>query len=673
MSNPKESALDLKIFEIDPWLKPFSSDIALRLRSYIDTKNTLLKEADSLDSFANAHLFFGFHKTIQGWIYREWAPNADEVFLTGEFNNWNMYSHPLSRKENGIWEIILQGEGSLTHLSLVKVIILSNGEALSRIPLYIKRTVQDKNTHEFCGQIWYPDQDYIWTDADFRINRNQSPLIYEAHIGMAQQKEDIGSFNEFTQNILPKIKELGYNTIQLMAVMQHPYYASFGYHVSNFYAVSSWFGTPDELKHLIDSAHSMGIAVLMDIVHSHAVKNTLEGINEFDGSSYQFFHEGPRGYHTAWDSKLFDYSKPEVLHFLLSNIKYWLEEYHFDGFRFDGVTSMIYHNHGLGIDFDHYSKYFSINTDIEAITYLQLANDLIKSMNPDYITIAEDMSGMPGMALPIAYGGIGFDYRLAMGLPDFWIKILDIPDEKWDMYSLWHEITSKRPGESRIAYAESHDQALVGDKTLIFRLADKNMYWHMSKDDTNHEIDRAISLHKLFRFITLSAAGEGYLNFMGNEFGHPEWIDFPREGNNWSFKYCQRKWYLMEDEQLKYRYLYNFDKKMIEFAKNEILADVNEINELFIDNDRKILVFKKDVLIFIFNFNSHISFSNFSFPTNDIHTYRAVFDSDSAEFGGHSRVSHDVTYKSSPLGEFENKTGITIYSPNRTCIVLKQI
>lgn len=673
MPNPEGSVLDLKIFELDSWLKPFSSDISLRMNSYTNTKKNLLKDTDSLYSFANGHLFFGFHRTMDGWVYREWAPAADEVFLTGEFNNWDRYSHPLSRKENGIWEIYLDGKDSLSHLSLVKVIIISQGKTLSRIPLYIKRTVQDTNTHEFCGQIWSPDQEYKWNDSGFEIDKDQSPLIYEAHIGMAQQKEDIGTFNEFTQNILPRIKELGYNTIQLMAVMQHPYYASFGYHVSNFFAVSSWFGTPDELKNLIDTAHRMGIAVLMDIVHSHAVKNTLEGINEFDGSPYQFFHDGPRGYHLAWDSKLFDYSKPEVLHFLLSNVKYWLEEYHFDGFRFDGVTSMIYHNHGLGIDFDNYAKYFSVNTDIEAITYLQLANDLIKSINNNYITIAEDMSGMPGMALPIAYGGIGFDYRLAMGLPDFWIRILDIPDESWDMHALWNEITSKRPGEKRIAYAESHDQALVGDKTLIFRLADKNMYWHMSKDDNNHEIDRAISLHKLFRFITLIAAGEGYLNFMGNEFGHPEWIDFPREGNDWSFKYCQRKWYLMEDEHLKYKFLYNFDKKMIDFSKREKLVEKDEIKELFIDEQRKILVFKKNTFIFIFNFNSHVSFSDFSFPTNDIHTYRPEFDSDTSEFGGYSRISREALYTSMPLAEFDNKTGIRIYSPNRTVIVLKQI
>lgn len=167
--------------------------------------------------------------------------------------------------------------------------------------------------------------------------------------------------------------------------------------------------------------------------------------------------------------KTFNYGKPEVIHFLLSNIKFWLNEYHFDGFRFDGVTSMLYRNHGLGVSFDSYEKYFSMNTDIEAITYLQFANELIKEINPNSISIAEDMSGMPGMCIPIKDGGIGFDYRLAMGVPDFWIKtISNLSDEDWDLGKMWYELTTRRPGEKNIGYCESHDQALVGDKTIIF-------------------------------------------------------------------------------------------------------------------------------------------------------------------------------------------------------------
>ena len=284
------------------------------------------------------------------------------------------------------------------------------------------------------------------------------------------------------RDILPRIKKDGYNTVQLMAVMEHPYYASFGYQVSNFFAASSWYGTPDDLKALINEAHAMGLSVLLDLVHSHAVKNTAEGINGFDGRDDQFFKEGSAGDHPAWGSKVFDYGKNGVVHFLLSNVRFWLEEYHFDGFRFDGVTSMIYLDHGLGSAFTDYRQYFSMNTDVQAVAYLQLAAELTHEFKRGALCVAEEMSGMPGMCLPVKDGGIGFDYRLSMGLPDFFIKtIKEKQDGQWNIGRLYYELISRRPGEKNIAYCESHDQALVGDKTLMFRLADKEMYWGMNR------------------------------------------------------------------------------------------------------------------------------------------------------------------------------------------------
>ena len=673
MKTKEKEKSKIKLVEFDPWLEPYEDHIKTRISKYKKDRKKLLSDADDFTDFANGHLYFGFHRSNKGWYYREWAPGADSLHLIGEFNNWNPSSHPLTHLGNGYWEIFLDGKKSLWHECLVKVRVTKDNVSHDKIPLYIKRVIQDPNTHSFSGQIYCPEKDYKWMNPSFKIPKKQDLLIYEAHVGMAQEKEAIGSFSEFTNIVLPKIKEKGYNAVQLMAVMQHPYYASFGYHVSNFFAVSSWFGTPDELKILIDTAHSMDIAVLMDIVHSHAVKNTADGINEFDGTSYQFFHEGARGNHPAWDSKLFDYSKPEVIHFLLSNIKYWMDEYHFDGFRFDGITSMLYLDHGLGKSFTNYDQYFSDNTDLDAVTYLQFANALIKKIKPTAITIAEDMSGMPGMCLPISYGGLGFDYRLAMGLPDFWIRMLEQRDETWNMYTLWYEAVSKRPHEKRIGYCESHDQAMVGDKTIMFRLCDEVMYWHMHKSDNHYVIDRAIALHKLIRFFTLTAASEAYLNFMGNEFGHPEWIDFPREGNGWSYKYALRKWSLEENSELKYTYLSTFDRFMVYFAQNhDILKKSEFIQDLFIDDTRKLIVFKKQDLIFIFNFHPTDSYSDLCFPTKDSNSYKAIFDSDLDIFGGYNRVSRDIVYHSINNLKF-NENCITIYSPSRTCIVLEKL
>ena len=541
------------------------------------------------------------------------------------------------------------------------------GERFERVPLYARRVVQDPDTCVWCEEIF--DEPYFWQ------NENPNPakhiMIYEAHIGMAQDKHGIGTYTEFRDNILPKIKELGYNTLQLMAIMEHPYYASFGYQVSSFYAASSRYGTPNELKSLIDTAHSMGISVLLDVVHSHAVKNIGEGLNLFDGTEYQFFHQGERGNHPAWDTKLFNYDKNEVIHFLLSNLKFWLNEYHFDGFRFDGVTSMIYHNHGLGASFTSYNDYFSLNTDVEAITYLQLANELIREVRPNAVTVAEDMSAMPGMCLPIKDGGVGFDYRLSMGVPDLWIKMLKtLTDEQWSMGHLWYELTTRRPKEKYIGYVESHDQALVGDKTVMFRLCDSEMYWSMDADNKSPIIHRGMSLHKMLRLITSSLAGEGYLNFMGNEFGHPEWIDFPREGNDWSYKYCKRQWHLADDNTLKYRYLKNFDKGMVELLSANRIYSSKPIS-LYTDEENKIIIYKRGDVVFAFNFNPEKSFDGYYIRNLKEGKYRPIFSTDEYRYGGEGRLSLIEEYNTQKLSDGSN--GFQIYIPSRTAICLKLV
>ena len=670
--NKSTPEAELKILEIDPELTPYRQNLELRMNNYYGARKALLGKGDSFSDFANGHHYFGFHQAAEGWYYREWAPAAEALYLIGDFNGWNRSSHPLTQRDGGVWEIFLPGKDALVHQSLVKVHVISRGNRRDRIPLYIRRIVQNPQTHDFSGQIWLPEKPFGWTDSKFRVDSSKSPLIYETHIGMAQEKEDIGTYKEFEDNILSRVKDLGYNTIQIMAIMEHPYYASFGYHVSNYFAASSWFGTPDELKSLINKAHKMGLTVLMDIVQSHAVKNLAEGINEFDGTIHQFFHTGSRGTHSAWDSKLFNYGKPEVIHFLLSSLKFWLEEYHFDGFRFDGVTSMIYHDHGLGTAFDNYSKYFSLNTDLEALTYLQFANELIKELRPDAISIAEDMSGMPGMCLPVEDGGIGFDYRLAMGMPDFWVKTLQQKDEDWDMQSLYYELSTSRHLEKRIGYVESHDQALVGDKTLIFRMADQEMYWHMNKEGQNPVVERAIALHKMARLITISLGSEGYLNFMGNEFGHPEWIDFPREGNGWSFKHCRRQWSLADNSNLRYHDLNLFDSAMIHLMSAEGLMGGGVPQALWLDQNKKIIAFRKKDFIFIFNFHPTEFYQDFELPIHETGCFQAVLDTDEPRFGGQGRISHDVNHETYMLKMNREFSGISIYSPCRTAIVLKK-
>ena len=655
-----------KIFQYDPYLRGFESDFDLRKANYETALKTLVPEGKTLADFANGHHYFGFHRVKTGWYYREWAPGAEAMYLTGDFCGWDRHAYPMKKKENGVFELFLRGKNALQEGNRVMAIVVHQGQELERIPLYVNQVLQEPDG-SWNGVIHIMEE-FSWTDQKFKPKKN--PFIYECHIGMAQEEGKVSTYKEFTKYTLPRVKKLGYNTLQIMAVMEHPYYASFGYQVTNFFAASSRFGMPEDLKELINTAHSMGIAVLLDVVHSHACKNTREGINEFDGTAYQFFHDGGQGEHSAWGTKCFDYGKPEVIHFLLSNLKYWMEEYHFDGFRFDGVTSMLYKDHGLGTSFDCYDKYFSMNTDTQAVTYLQLAATLVKQVNPKALLISEDMSAMPGMCIPIKDGGIGFDYRLAMGEPDMWIKLIkETPDEYWDLNQIYYELANRRPREKVIGYCESHDQALVGDKTIIFRLCDAAMYWFMDRDNRNDTIYRGMALHKLIRLITMSLGGEGYLTFMGNEFGHPEWIDFPREGNGWSYHYCRRQWSLADNPDLKYQYLQAFEIAMVDMAKKLKVIGSQDV-QLALDNTAKTLVFGKGQGIFAFNFHPVNAYTDLFIPTEEPGDYQVVMSSDDYCFGGDGRIHHlRYTAQVQPDG----RCGFQVYLPNRTALVVKKV
>ena len=653
------------IYEGDEWLMPYRGAIDGR-RDDIAAAVSVLSRDGKISGAVNNHLYYGLHRDKDGWVFREWAPNAVRIYLIGEFNNWKRVpAYQLSPLGNGDWEIRL-GPFFLSHGMLYKLYVEWPSGGGERIPAYATRCVQDPQTKVFCAQVWEPERPYEWKNPRVEIS---SPLIYEAHVGMSSEEGKVACFDEFRTNVLPRISQLGYNTLQLMALQEHPYYGSFGYQVSSFFALSSRFGTPEEFKRLVDEAHSMGIAVIMDIVHSHSVANTEEGIGLLDGTRSLYFHSGERGLHPAWGSLCFDYGKWPVRHFLLSNCKYWMEEYHLDGFRFDGVTSMLYRDHGLGRVFGGYADYFGENTDRDAETYLALANILVKEINPASITVAEDVSGMPGLASPVERGGLGFDYRMAMGIADYWIKLLkEVPDEDWSMGDIYWALTDRRADERTVSYAECHDQALVGDKTIAFRLMDKEMYTGMEKSYQSPVVDRGMALHKMIRLVTAATAGGGYLNFMGNEFGHPEWIDFPREGNGWSYKYARRQWHLVDDCNLKYCFLWEFDRDMIHLISSErILSE--PVVSLCCDEGKKILAFQRGNCIFALNFNVKESFGDYWLDAAP-GSYRIVLDSDSPRYGGFGRNNPEVEHFTFPK---DGKDRVSLYLPCRSALVLKKM
>lgn len=650
-----------KIYETDPYLAPYKEAIEKRHERILEERDKIALDGSLADGLNN-HLYYGLHRDADGgWVFREWAPNASRIYLIGEFNNWRRTAaYSLNPIGGGNWEIRLPAM-FLHHQELYKLFIEWPGGGGERLPSYVRRVVQDPVTKVFCAQVWEPDEQYQWKSA--RPGARPHPLIYECHIGMSSEEEKVATFEEFRVNVLPHIEALGYDTIQIMALQEHPYYGSFGYQVSNFYALSSRFGTPEEFKHLVDDAHARGIAVVMDIVHSHSVDNEAEGLSLFDGREDLYFYKGPQGRHPAWGSRCFDYGKSETKYFLLSNCKFWMEEYHLDGFRFDGVTSMLYWDHGLGKDFVGYDNYFNAGVDENAVTYLALAAMLVKEIDPDGITIAEDMSGMAGLAAPFEAGGLGFEFRMAMGVADHWIKWLkEKTDDQWSMGEIWWELTNKREDEKTISYAECHDQALVGDKTLIFRLIDKEMYTSMNIDSQSIVVDRGIALHKMIRLVTIATAGDGYLTFMGNEFGHPEWIDFPRAGNGWSYKYARRQWSLCKPDYLRYKYLMNFDSDMIHlFRKENLLAYKPEL--IRADEEKKVLIFRRKNYIFALDFNPSESFTGYAVeaPEGD---WELELDSDEKRYDGFSRLKEGEVHHSD--------TGITMYLPSRCALVFRR-
>lgn len=668
----------LPLVAADPWLAPHEPALRRRMGRFHAELDALGAKVGLAGHASDWHLRFGLQRGardgVGGQWCREWLPGAQAVHLAGDFNGWNRASHPLIQRIGGVWELFIpDGQAQVRHGEKYKLHIVSEAGAHDRVPATCRRVEQEAGGIAFNPVHWEPAAPYAW--------RHEAPgaarswRIYEAHVGMAPQAGKVGSFAEFRRDTLPRIKRAGYDTVQLMAVQEHPYYASFGYQVSPFFAVSSRFGTPEDLKALVDDAHGLGLRVIMDLVHSHAAPNVAEGLAQLDGTDHQYFHAGERGHHPAWGSRCFDYGKAQVRGFLLSNVRYWLEEFRFDGFRFDGVTSMLYHDHGLGKDFTTYDDYFSANTDDDALLYLQLATTLAQAVRPGALQLAEDMSGLPGLARPVEEGGVGFTARLAMGIPDYWMGLMKkaaagLRDEDWPLGEMWHALTNRRHGEPHVGYVESHDQALVGDKTLLMRLVDRSIYAGMSALTPDLVVDRGVALHKLIRLATFATCGGGWLNFMGNEFGHPEWVDFPREGNGWSFAHCRRQWNLADDPLLRYHGLGAFDRALMGLEPAFGLLADPLMDPLLIDEERKLLVFRRGPLVVALNFHPTRAYDGLALPVPDRNDYRTVLASDETKYSGHGRTAEGVVFPWLNEACAGQGQSVKVYLPNRCALVL---
>eukprot|EP00741_Cyanophora_paradoxa_P005646 tig00000923_g5473.t1 len=597
-ASPQPSPVDLLIGE-DPSLAPYRADLQHRSDAYFRLLDRVSKEPGGLEAFSRSYEEFGLVRVTRGGRsgiqYREWAPGARGVFLFGEFNNWNRTAVPCQRDPYGHWTAWLpdhpDGRPQIPHGTKVKVSILTEmGYHVERIPAWIRYAVQQHGAVGYDGVAW-------WEAPAFFHPRPAPPAslrIYEAHVGIATEEH-----------------RLGYTAVQLMGIQEHAYYGSAGYHVTNFFAVSSRFGeaagappsprlrgrlepAPPAPRPRAEAAPAPVLAqVLVDIVQAHASSNVRppapppappprlespalpakvnDGINLFDGTDSWLFHYGAAGRHPLWDSRMFDFGNYETVRFLLSNLRFFLDVYNVDGFRFDGVTAMLYKHRGAHVSFSGaYGEYFGPQTDLDACAYLALANHVVHAALPGAVTIAEDVSGMPGLARPVAAAGLGFDYRLAMGLPDLWFRNMRVRDEDWYMDGILAHLFGRRRLEKTVAYAESHDQAPPprpappppGPSPGAHRHRPRSLppaarrrweiYTHMScSSPRTVTVDRALALHKMIRLITFGFGGEAYLTFMGNEFGHPD------------YAYARRQWHLIREHGLRFGYLLALEEDMI--------------------------------------------------------------------------------------------------------------
>lgn len=666
----------------DPYLKNHENEIRRRYKCFQD-QLLEIENSEGLLQFCKSYEKYGMHRLPDNSIhFLEWAPGAEAVFLRGDFNSWERLTHPFKKLPYGKWELTLppkpDGSCQIAHLDRIKIVVLvkGTGELADRNSPWATYVVRDQNVPQYGQRFWDPPEDERYKFKHPKVPLPKSLRIYECHIGIASEDYWVANYANFKDNVLPRIKHQGYNAIQIMAIMEHAYYASFGYQVTSFFAASSRYGTPEELKALVDRAHELGIYVLLDVVHSHASKNVLDGLNQFDGTNNCFFHDGGRGTHPLWDSRLFDYTQMETLRFLLSNCYWYLQEYQFDGFRFDGVTSMLYHSHGMGHGFSgDYNEYFGLNTDTESLVYLMLANYMIHKLFPNAITIAEDVSGMPALCRPVDEGGGGFDFRLGMAIPDMWIKLLkEHKDEDWNMGNIVHTLSNRRWMEKTVAYAESHDQALVGDKTLAFWLMDKEMYTNMSVlTELTPVIDRGLALHKIIRMITHGLGGEAWLSFIGNEFGHPEWLDFPRVGNNESYHHARRQWHLVDDNLLRYRFLNNFDRALNETEDKYHWLPAPPGYVSWKHEDDKVIAFERAGVLFVLNFHPFKSFSDYEIGIETPGKYKVVLDSDAEEFGGHKRIDRGVDIFTFNKPFAGRRNSIKAYIPSRVGLIYARV
>lgn len=580
-------------------------------------------------------------------------PSFDVIDNGKEYDIYSVVNDPISRKKFQTkkpplpyWIEMRKGRKSwlkkympaISHGSRYRVYFNTPNGALERVPAWATYVLPDSDGNQYYAVHWEPPPEDVYKWKNKRPKVPKSFRIYECHVGISGIEQKISSFNEFISKVLPHIKNAGYNAIQLIGVIEHRDYSSVGYKVTNLFAVSSRFGTPNDFKHLVDEAHGLGLLVFLDIVHSYSAADELVGLSLFDGSNDCYFHTGKRGHHKYWGTRMFKYGDVDVLHFLLSNLKWWVVEYQIDGFQFHSLSSMMYTHNGFATFTGEMEEYCNQYVDKDALIYLILANEMLHELHPDIITIAEDATFYPGLCEPTSQGGLGFDYWVNLSVSEMWLWLLEnAPYQEWNMNKIVSVLVNNQQShEKMLLYTENHNQSISGGRSFAEIILRKFKEQPFGSEDVTFRVS---SLHNMVKLITFSISGSAYLNFMGNEFGHPNRVEFPMPSNNYSFNFANRRWDLLLEGV--HNNLFKFDMDMMRMDEHEQILSRGLPKVHHVNDFNMVISYIRGPLLFICNFHPEISHKMYIIGVEEAGEYKVILNTDEISYGGHGELKDD--------------------------------
>ena len=615
----------------------------------MDMQDTFLDVGEILQRFSKGseprvYRVLGCHSAGDGgYTFRVWAPRARAVSLCGDFNNWTPGDIPLYPIGYGVWECTVGGLE--TYAAYKYHIVDERGNGVLKADPFATHT----ETRPGTASKILPAGAYAWRDDDWMAEKREKGVynipvnIYEFHMGSWRRYSDGNTFSytKMADELIPYVLEMGYTHVEMLPVSEYPFDGSWGYQVSGYYAPTSRYGTPDELKYFIDCCHQAGIGVIMDWVPAHFPKD-LHGLYRFDGTPCFEYEDTRKGEHKEWGTCVFDYGKPEVKSFLISNAMYWLEEFHFDGLRVDAVASMLYLDYNRK-DGEWMPNIYGGHENLEAIDFLRQLNSTVFGAHGDVMMIAEESTAWPMVSRPASAGGLGFNYKWNMGWMNDMLRYASMDplfrkgNHNCLTFSFFYAFSEN------FVLPISHDEVVHGKGSLLNKMPGS--------------YEEKFAGFRVFLAYMMAHPGKKLL-FMGSEFG---------QFKEWDFQ-SGLDWLLLEYEA--HRMTQHYVKTLNHFYKDNKALWADDFtwkgfawisND---DNDNSVIAFRRidpdgEELVFVCNFTP-VFREGYCIGMPKAGEYTPVFNSDAAEFGGADTPLGKVVTTDLPMHGLEQSAALTL-------------